>query len=224
MAPTIPAAIPTRRRRPKAAGAGKNGNAQTVTFEWLQQQKKNGRKDRDVGHHPCNVLGDRQGLAEGRPLDSGGVSPRPPLRSLCARSSPPLHPPGFSNRRCRNAGAELRLLRQRAIALRTSCHISSPDNSSAANSLKRISRRTLRRDDNHLLSCLRSAALLIFLAAAARTGIVAADLIAAHYLLHRPLALASRHPRLVQFAAFAALELRFHIVDGGRHALLSAPR
>jgi len=59
---------------------------------------------------------------------------------------------------------------------------------------------------------LRPAALFIFLSAAARARIVAANLVAPNHLLHGCSLSRSRHARLLQFATFLALEGFFHII------------
>ena len=65
---------------------------------------------------------------------------------------------------------------------------------------------------------LRSAALLVFLAAAAGTRIVAPDFVATNDLLHRAGFACAGHARLLELAALAALEGLFHVVHRGRRA------
>src|SRR5689334_15557068 len=59
---------------------------------------------------------------------------------------------------------------------------------------------------------LSSAALLVLLAAPARTGIIAANFISANYLLYRLHLTGTRHAGLFQLAPLSTLESFFHII------------
>jgi hypothetical protein len=61
-------------------------------------------------------------------------------------------------------------------------------------------------------------ALFVFLPAAAWAGIVSADLVSAHDLLHGLGLACSGAARLVKFTLFAALELFLHVIERGLHA------